>query len=109
MIPILYSKVETDFSHNGLGFLTDIISAKVTEERNGVYELSFQYPTSGQWYELIANGCIVKAKANETSDLQLFKIYKSSKPIRGIVTFSAEQFVNTVTGMPALSSSKPPA
>ena len=100
MIPILYSKVETDFSHNGLGFLTDIISAKVTEERNGVYELSFQYPTSGQWYELIANGCIVKAKANETSDLQLFKIYKSSKPIRGIVTFSAEHISYALNGLP---------
>ena len=100
MIPILYSKDETDFSHNGLGFLTDIASAKVTEERNGVYELSFQYPITGQWYELISNGCFVKVKANETSELQLFKIYKSSKPIRGIVTFSAEHISYALNGLP---------
>lgn len=100
MIPILYSRGETDFTHNGLGFLTDIASASVTEERNGVYELSFQYPISGQGYELISNGCIVKAKANETSELQLFKIYKSSKPIRGIVTFSAEHISYALNGLP---------
>ena len=100
MIPILYSRNETTFNHNGLGFLTDIASAKVTEERNGVYELSFQYPITGQWYELIANGCFVKVKANETSELQLFKIYKSSKPIRGIVTFSAEHISYALNGLP---------
>ena len=100
MIPILYSRNETTFNHNGLGFLTDIISAKVTEERNGIYELSFQYPITGQWYEFIANGCFVKVKANETSELQLFKIYKSSKPIRGIVTFSAEHISYALNGLP---------
>lgn len=100
MIPILYSRNETTFNHNGLGFLTDIASAKVTEERNGVYELSFQYPITGQWYELIANGCFVKVKANETSELQLFKIYKNSKPIRGIVTFSAEHISYALNGLP---------
>ena len=100
MIPILYSRNETTFNHNGLGFLTDIASAKVTEERNGVYELSFQYPITGQWYELISNGCFVKVKANETSELQLFKIYKSSKPIRGIVTFSAEHISYALNGLP---------
>ena len=100
MIPILYSKTETTFTHNGLGLLTDISSAKVTEERNGVYELTFQYPISGQRYSAIEDGCIVKAKPNDTSSLQLFKIYKSSKPINGIVTFYAEHISYALNGLP---------
>lgn len=100
MIPILYKKGETDFTHNGLGILRDTISASVTEERNGSYELSFQYPITGQWYELISDGCIVKAKANDTSDLQLFRIYKSSKPLNGIVTYSAEHISYALNGLP---------
>lgn len=100
MIPILYSRNETAFNHNGLGLLTDIVSAKATTERNGIYELSFQYPITGQLYESISNGCFVKAKPDETSDLQLFKIYKSSKPIHGIVTFSAEHISYALNGLP---------
>ena len=87
MIPILYAKNESTFSHNGYGLLTDTVKATVTEERNGAYELSLQYPITGQWYDKIAEGCIIKAKANETSEPQLFRIYKSSKPLKGVVTF----------------------
>lgn len=100
MIPILYAKGETDFTHNGLGILRDTVSAKVTEERNGAYELSFQYPITGQWFDLIEKGCIVKVKANETSELQLFKIYKLSKPIKGMVTYSAEHISYALNGLP---------
>ena len=42
MIPILYAKNESDFSHNGIGFLRDTTKATVTEERNGGYELSLR-------------------------------------------------------------------
>ena len=90
MIPILYAKDATDFTKNGLGFLKDATKAVVTEERNGSYELSLQYPITGQWYDLITDGSIIKAKANETSDAQLFRVYKSSKPLKGLVTYSAE-------------------
>ena len=100
MIPILYAKNTTDFSNNGLGFLKDAIKATVTEERNGSYELSLQYPTVGQWYELITDGCIIKAKPNETSKPQLFRIYKSSKPLNGVVTYSAEHISYDLNGLP---------
>lgn len=65
MIPVLYEKNETIFTHNGIGLLVDTISATVTEERNGSYELSLQYPVTGRFYSEIANGTIVKAKAKE--------------------------------------------
>ena len=100
MIPILYAKDATDFTKNGLGFLKDAIKAVVTEERNGSYELSMQYPITGQWYDLITDGAIIKAKANETSDAQLFRVYKTSKPLKGIVTYSAEHISYDLNGLP---------
>ena len=39
MKPILFPEGQKDFSTNGLGRLPDAISCKVTEERNGQYEL----------------------------------------------------------------------
>lgn len=102
MIPTLYAKTETDFTHNGIGFLVDAIKCTVSEERNGSYELSLQYPIIGRWYDKITEGAIIKAKANETSDLQLFRIYKSSKPLKGIVTYSAEHISYDLNGIPSL-------
>ena len=105
MIPILYAKNETDFLHNGIGFLRDTTKATVTEERNGSYELSLQYPITGQWYDKITEGCIIKAKANETSEPQLFRVYKSSKPLNGLVTYSAEHISYDLNGIPTLGFS----
>ena len=41
--PILYSSVETDFSHNGLGFLRDAVECYVEEEHNSLFELKLVY------------------------------------------------------------------
>lgn len=99
MIPILYDLAETDFSHNGIGFLIDTIKATVTEERNGAYELSLQYPITGRYFSMIEDA-IIKVKANDTSDLQLFRVYKSSKPLNGIVNFYAEHISYDLNGLP---------
>ena len=105
MIPILYEKTENAFTHNGIGFLKDATKCTVTEERNGSYECSLQYPITGQWYNRITEGCIIKAKANDTSEPQLFRIYKSSKPLKGIVTYSAEHISYDLNGIPTLGFS----
>ena len=105
MIPILYTKNESTFTHNGIGFLKDATKCTVTEERNGSYECSLQYPITGQWYDQITEGCIIKAKANDTSEPQLFRIYKSSKPLKGIVTYSAEHISYDLNGIPTLGFS----
>ena len=87
MIPILYNSNEKDFSGGGVGFLSDCTRCVVTEERNGVYECEFSYPMDGRHYSEIEPDMIIKAKPNEMSDPQLFRIYRTSKPINGIVSF----------------------
>ena len=89
MIPILYDSAETQFTSNGLGRLKDTISCIVTEERNGIYEVEFDYPISGDKYELIKEGRIVAVTHDETGDIQPFIIYKRTAKIDGIVTFNA--------------------
>lgn len=103
MIPILYEKTETEFDSNGLGRLRDMIEAKVTEERNGLYELDFSYPIDGAHFNEITIGRIIGATHDESEDIQPFDIVSYSRPINGIVTFhcthiSYRQSYLTVTG-----------
>ena len=103
MIPILYEKNETGFNSNGLGRLRDMISAVVTEERNGVYELDFEYPMSAEDFDQIQIGRIIGVTHDDTDDVQPFDIVSYSRPINGVVTFhcthiSYRQSYMTVTG-----------
>lgn len=90
MIPVLYESTEVNFLRNGVGLLPDCTECSVTEERNGVYECEFKYPVKGRLYSEITPDRIVKVKANEVSDPQLFRIYSVSKPQNGIVTIDAQ-------------------
>lgn len=98
--PILYSATETDFSNNGLGILGDCVSCEVTEEANGIFELVMQYPMGGIHYEEIADRSIIKSKADQFRDPQLFRVYAISKPMSGIVTVSAEHISYDLSGIP---------
>lgn len=90
MIPILYDPLETQFDSNGIGLLTDAISCIVEEERNGSFELTLQYPQEGHLADYIVEDAIIKAKPNDKDEDQLFRIYKSGKPIGGVNTYYAE-------------------
>ena len=61
MIPILYSASETSFASQGLGALTDTISCKVTEERNGEYELRLTYPITWIHFSDITDRAVICA------------------------------------------------
>lgn len=89
MIPILFEADETEFTSNGIGRLTDSISCKTTEERNGVFEVAFQYPTSGHLFDEIQERRIIFCTYDDTKDPQPFDIYGRSAPINGKVTFWA--------------------
>ena len=87
MIPILFEKDETAFISNGIARLRDCISAVVSEERNGIYELDFTYPVTGANYEKIICGRIVGVTHDESGDIQPFEIVGQARPINGIVSF----------------------
>lgn len=100
MIPILYDAKENDFSHDGLGSLNDAISCTVTEERNGGFEAEMIYPSIGQHYELLKNDRILKIKPNDSMENQLFRIYKITRPMNGLVTVKAEHISYSLSGNP---------
>ena len=103
MIPILYEKNETAFTSNGLGRLTDCISCIVTEERNGRYECSFEYPINGNHFDDIQIGRVIACTHDDYGDIQPFDIYAKSEPLNGIVTFNAHHIsyrLNEITVKP---------
>ena len=98
--PILYSTTETNFDHNGFGILSACVSCEVTEEANGIFELSMQYPMDGIHFAEIGDRTIIKAKADQFRDAQLFRVYAISKPMNGIVTVLAEHISYDLSGIP---------
>lgn len=100
MIPILYASNETNFSTNGLGALCDAISCRVSEERNGVYELEMVYPLSGRGFFDIADRSIIKAIPSPYRKPQLFRVYRHTKPLSGSVTFYARHISYDLSGVP---------
>lgn len=98
--PILYSATETNFDHNGIGILSACVSCEVTEEANGIFELAMQYPMDGVHFAEIGDRAIVKAKADQFRDPQLFRVYAISKPMNGIVTVLAEHISYDLSGIP---------
>ena len=73
-----------------VGFLKEAMSCVVTEERNGVFELTLTYPITGALFDKLQIDRFVKAKPNDTADLQIFRIYEVTKPMNGVVTVNAE-------------------
>lgn len=90
MIPILFNETATDFTTFGIGVLRECTSCEVTEERNGSFELTLKYPTSGDLFSYIKNERIIVAKPNDLSKNQAFRIYKVTTPLRGEVTVYAQ-------------------
>lgn len=90
MIPILYKADAVDFSTYGIGALSECTLCEVTEERNGAFECTLKYPVSGILFSELKNERLIKAKPNDTSKEQLFRIYRITTPINGIVTIYAQ-------------------
>lgn len=89
MTPVLFPKTATTFTSNGIGRLIDAISCKVTEERNGVYELEMEYPANGKWFAEILDMSIIAVIHDDNKDIQPFDIYSISAETDGIVTVYA--------------------
>ena len=98
MIPILFEGNVQSFTNNGLGRLADAITCKVTEERNGQFELELTYPITGIHYADIQENRIIFAKTEDGGSNQAFIIYKISKPLNGIVTVNAQHISYLLNG-----------
>lgn len=58
------------------------------------------YPVTGSLFSEITVDRLIKAKPNDTSDNQLFRIYEVTKPINGIVTINAEHISYALSHFP---------
>lgn len=108
MIPILFGATESTFTSNGIGRLSDAVSCVITEERNGIFELSMQYPMDGIHYSEIEEEKIIFAQPRPGASNQAFRIYEISKPIDGIVTVNARHIsyaLNKTVVMPYTAGS----
>ena len=102
MKPILFDKTATSFLTNGLGTLVDAISCKVTEERNGIYELQMVYPESGIHFADIELQSIIYAQPFSGANPQPFRIYKISKPLNGKVQIDAQHISYQLSNIPVM-------
>lgn len=100
MNPILYGATEKTFKTQGLGTLSEAISCKVTEERNGSYELEMVYPQSGKKFKELLLSRIIKAVPAYRKDPEPFRIYYISKPFNGKVTVKAEHISYQLSYIP---------
>lgn len=81
MIPRLFGAGATSFSNLGVTTLLDCISCKVTEERNGIFELEMEVATTTPYFDSLVEGAIILAKPNHTQTPQAFEIYEITRPI----------------------------
>lgn len=100
MIPILYGADEENFTSNGLGRLADAISCKVTEERNGIYEVEMEYPVGGRHFGQLLLSNIIYCRSSQDTKLQAFRIYEVTDAIDGVSTVRAQHISYQLTAIP---------
>lgn len=100
MKPILFPSTATEFNTQGLGVLTDAISCTVTEERNGAFELTMQYPDTGVHFDEITDRCIIYAIPSPYRVPQPFRIYRITRPMDGIIMVYAQHITYDLSGVP---------
>lgn len=84
----IYLSTETTFTNNGLGFLTDCLSAVVNDEINGNYSLTLEYMLNGHLSEYLVQENIIKCPVQDGT-MQLFRIKYVNKDFNKI-TISAK-------------------
>ena len=99
MIPILYLENETNFNHNGIGQLHEVIDYEVTEVRNGEFELMLEYPVSGLWFSELTDLRIISAEPNDSDEPHHFRIYEIVKSLatQSVIVYASSK-TNDVGG-----------
>lgn len=101
MKPILFASDATNFTTNGMGRL-DCHSCKVTEERNGQYELEMTIAESALHADQIEMTSIIVARASQGSGLQAFRVYRITKPLNGVFKVYANHISYQLSLIPTM-------
>ena len=101
MRPILFAESAATFTTNGQGRL-DCISCKVTEERNGQYELEMQIAQSADHADQIKANSIIVVKPSDGASLQPFRVYRITKPIDGVFVVYAQHISYQLSMIPTM-------
>ena len=101
MKPILFDKSATTFTSNGLGRL-DFISCKVTEERNGIFELEAEIAESALHSSQLEMNSIICAPYYPGGSLQAFRVAQITKPISGKYKIYAQHLSYQLTLIPVM-------
>ena len=114
----IFDSIETTFTTNGIGVISDAVSCVVTQTLNGSFELQMTYPVTGMRFDSLQLRNIIVASVDPLSNEQPFRIYRITKPLNGLVTvyarhiaydldgivdapFAAESLADTLTGLVA--------
>lgn len=101
MKPILFAESATAFNTNGIGRI-DCISCKVTEERNGLYELEMEVAEGADHVPDIQMSSIIVAKPSQGKSNQAFRVYKMTKPINGRFVVYAQHISYQLSFIPVM-------
>ena len=94
----LYDTKELEFKTLGIGILRDAIKVSVTEELNGLFELTMEYPIDGYLFNELKFTRIICCKSSPYSKPQPFRIYSISTPINRTVTINAAHISYDLSG-----------
>ncbi len=72
-----------------IGVLPDVIQCMVTEERNGNFELTMQYPNQKQYSDQLLKGKVIQCNAADELLNQKFRIFNTRKTMRNIIEVQA--------------------
>lgn len=100
MKPTLFPSTYTMFGSLGLGVL-DCVSCKVAEVLNGEYELAMTISPNAPHFNEIAQRMLIYTKVSPWSDdKQPFRIYKITKPYKGLCAIYARHISYDQSGIP---------
>lgn len=100
MIPILFEYNAVSFTTHGIGDLIDCTNCIVQLTADGEYELSFNYPITGEYIHELTIGRLIYVKANPWQNNQIFRIYGYEKEIGGIITVNCQHISYDLTNIP---------
>lgn len=86
--------------NNGLGVL-EPTACTVTEERNGIYDLSMTLPITSPHYSDLANGSLIRVTVADGTS-QIFRVYRMQKMMSGLVEVDAHHITYDLAKAPVI-------